>query len=113
MLLRIIISWGTHVPVTEGHASGLRLELAGADIVSDSQPMNIQEPGNHTLRNLLLHCYHKIIIPVPLRTLVRQPHHYAPDPLRHRLRSLFLWPGVLAVGRLPHCYGLIRLCTVS
>ena len=48
------MSWGTNVPVTEGRVSGLYLELAGTDIVSDSQPMNIQEPGYHAYRDVLL-----------------------------------------------------------
>ncbi len=112
MLLRIIISWGTNVPVTEGHVSGLRLELAGADVVSHRQPVHVEEPGNHTLGNLL-HSYRKVIIPVSLRTLVRPPHRYAPDPLHHKRGSLSLWPYMLSGVRPLRCYGLIRLCTVS
>jgi hypothetical protein len=44
--------WGFYDP----HMQVLRarfLKLAGADVISDSQPVHIEEPGNHTLRNLL------------------------------------------------------------
>src|SRR5215831_18447890 len=92
VFLRIIISWGTHVPVTEGHVSGLRLELADVDVVSHSQSVHIEEPGNDAHGNLLVHDSRAVIIPVSLRTLVRPLHHYAPDPWPHKLRSLCLSP---------------------
>ena len=81
VLLRIIISWGTNVPVTEGHVSGLRLELADVDVVSHSQSVHIEEPGNDAHGNLLVHYYRKVIIPVSLRVVAHKRNPAGPQTL--------------------------------